>query len=162
MSSPSGVAAIEGLSVGQERKLLQLPRKFEAGSHMRADGQPFDPFTFYVKAGDRWMTAAELTLAFRHGQRMKTRLNKARKAKRRQIARKEATEQAKSARRAQRGEVEARQATTTTTKSKSKSKSRSKTKTKSKRQTRNAASQPDARVVRRSKRRRTHVEHYSK
>ena len=81
MSSPSGVAAIQGISVGQERKLLQLPRKFEAGSHLRPDGTPFCPHTFFVKAGGQWMTAAQLTLTFRQGQRLKTRHNKARKAR---------------------------------------------------------------------------------
>lgn len=142
MSSPTGVAAIKGLSVGQERKLLQLPRKFEAGSHVRFREQPFCPHTFYVKTGNRWITAAELTLAFRRGQRMKTRFNKARKAQRKQAA------------------AAAAQAAQAATAAAKKNKEDKEDKEAERRQGRRE--EKAAGVLRRSKRRRTQVQHYSK
>ena len=75
-NSPIGVAAVQGMSVGQERKLLQLARKFEAGTHFSATRHPFCPHTHALQTRDGWITIARLTYMFRRGQRAKTRSHK--------------------------------------------------------------------------------------
>lgn len=70
--SPAGVAAVEGLSVGQERTILQQARKDAAGTHVWRD-TAFLPFVSYKRVNGKWVSLAELVLAFRKGQRRKTR-----------------------------------------------------------------------------------------
>lgn len=77
MKTPAGVAAITGITVALERKLLQLTRKYEAGTHTSPMHKPFCPYTLYFRVGPRWISAAQLILLFRQGQRHKTRVNKA-------------------------------------------------------------------------------------
>ena len=70
--TPAGVAAVAGLTVGEERLLLQRQRKVEAGSHV-VPGRYYSVFTQYEQVNGTYMSAAELILQFKKGQRHKTR-----------------------------------------------------------------------------------------
>lgn len=72
VSAPAGVAAVQSLTVKQERQVLQQERQVEKETH-RAGTRTYNPYLNAVFFDGRWRSVAEFVLAFRRGQRDKTR-----------------------------------------------------------------------------------------
>lgn len=71
----TGEAAVEGISVGQERYILQRIRR----EHQASIADPrlsFIPYVSRVQVGRRVMTQADFIVTFKRGQRRKARHDK--------------------------------------------------------------------------------------
>lgn len=71
--TPSGTAAVAGVSVGEERKVLGVGRKVSAGSHLHTHGVNYSPHTQFILLNGEWITMAAFAVRFLKGQRKKTR-----------------------------------------------------------------------------------------